>query len=316
MALSRSFLLLLTLPFFPTFFLALSPRFSCSSLPSYECLLVSRERHPLFSIPTLSQTLRTLDLEANKFTRIPDSIGDLAGLTELNLTFNGLRALPDTFLKLNNLQVLELADNPALTALPEWQNFPKLRRLNLRNVQIQELSPTIGVLVQVRFLPAFLLLSLSFVPIPSSSQPQLEELELRDNSQLQQAGLPEELGQLVALRRLDLYGNRLRTLPLSIGRLRNLTILDIRNNMFTIDTFPPAIGNLPNLQKLFMSANKIGHMPEQILQIKSLSELDISNNELHQLPEGLGQLVNLKKHAPPLHFLSSPLAPSSSSSPP
>jgi len=150
--------------------------------------------------------LTTLDLENNKFTKLPDSIGNIQSLTNLNVAYNGIRVLPDSFVQLNKLKVLILSDNPALTSLPDFDNFPQLVRLHLRNLQLPNLSTTIG--------------TLQF----------LEELELRDNSNMK--AIPQEIGQLANLQRLDLYGNRLKQLPASIGNLRALRVIDLRQNNF------------------------------------------------------------------------------------
>jgi Leucine-rich repeat (LRR) protein len=49
---------------------------------------------------------------------------------------------------------------------------------------------------------------------------------MRDNPQL--AMLPRDIGVLRNLKKLDCYGNRMKTLPPEIGQLSNLSILDLR----------------------------------------------------------------------------------------
>lgn len=105
------------------------------------------EKNKLQSLPEnigKLSTLRGLNLANNKFTKLPDSIGDLAGLTDLNVSFNGIRWLPESFKQLNALQVLQLADNPSLNALPEFTHFPNLRRLNIRNIQVFLILPCVS----------------------------------------------------------------------------------------------------------------------------------------------------------------------------
>ena len=46
--------------------------------------------------------------------------------------------------------------------------------------------------------------------------------------------LPENFGELRALKHLDLYSNRISRLPLSLGELRNLKWLDLKENPLTL----------------------------------------------------------------------------------
>lgn len=104
--------------------------------------------------------LRQLGLKANRFQRFPKAIGSLAELRELDLSNNGMTELPEDLGKLRKLEVLrlrgnsiaklpsgfanlreleelDLAQNP-LNALPSPDNFPKLRRLSVRQTKIDD----------------------------------------------------------------------------------------------------------------------------------------------------------------------------------
>jgi Leucine-rich repeat (LRR) protein len=183
--------------------------------------------------------------------------------------YNGIRQLPQSFQNLHSLKILVLSDNPALNWMPEYDNFPGLVRLHIRNLQLPQISPTIGTLQQ------------------------LQELEMRDNSHLK--SIPQEIGQLVNLTRLDLFGNKFKNLPATIGNLRNLRVLDLRSNCLSIETLPAQLGNLVGLEKIFFSNNKLGNIPQEVIQMTGLKVLDMSNNELHDIPEQLAGLVNLTK---------------------
>ncbi|MGH9718641.1 MAG: hypothetical protein ACRD8O_00380, partial [Bryobacteraceae bacterium] len=52
-----------------------------------------------------------LDLQAQRLTELPDTIGELGELQHLDLTDNGLLALPDSIGKLAHLQTLTLTNN-------------------------------------------------------------------------------------------------------------------------------------------------------------------------------------------------------------
>lgn len=189
---------------------------------------------------------------------------------------------------IGNLQELILSDNPALTYVPEYTCFPKLQVLKLRNLQLPCVDPSIQVLVNLR------------------------ELELRSNAHM--GGVPDELGKLVSLTskffsfvysvsffsllnllELDLYGNKLKVIPGAIGSCVKLEILDLRNNLLTIESMPRQFANLVNLKKILLANNKLESIPEECFLLKGLEELDCSNNELHSLPDAIGTLVNLRK---------------------
>jgi Leucine-rich repeat (LRR) protein len=70
---------------------------------------------------------------------------------------------------------------------------------------------------------------------------------------------PPSLGNLRRLTILDLRNNRLTTLPTSLRDLDNLTSLDLRANRFV--SLSPSIGELPKLEKLDLRWNKISPSP-------------------------------------------------------
>uniref|UniRef100_A0A0E0JE20 Receptor kinase-like protein Xa21 n=2 Tax=Oryza punctata TaxID=4537 RepID=A0A0E0JE20_ORYPU len=123
------------------------------------------------------------------------------------------------------------------------------------------------------------------------------------------------------LRRLNLSSNQLHgEIPLTVGRLRRLLILDMDHNSsgafpanlsscisLTIlliqynlqlgGCIPPELGNtLPRLQRLQLRKNSLtGEIPASLANLSSLQHLSLSYNNLEDLiPPGLGDIAGLR----------------------
>jgi internalin A len=117
------------------------------------------------------------------------------------------------------------------------------------------------------------------VPWDDSETPKLTEL-------------PESLGQLTQLRKLNLGCNRLRALPEWLGQLTQLQKLDLTDNQLT--ALPESLGQLTQLQRLDLVYNELTTLPEWLGQLTQLRSLDLMYNQLTALPEWLGQLTQLR----------------------
>jgi len=113
--------------------------------------------------------------------------------------------------------------------------------------------------------------------------------------------LPESIGKLTQLRKLDLgYDwskdgkdkNQLATLPESLGQLTQLQTLNLSRNQLT--TLAESLGQLTQLQTLNLSINQLTTLPESLGQLTQLQTLNLSTNQLTTLPESLGQLIQLQ----------------------
>ncbi|WBB69039.1 Imm1 family immunity protein [Micromonospora sp. WMMD812] len=123
---------------------------------------------------------------------LPESLGELTGLTWLGLSNNQLTVLPDSLGNLTSLTWLDLAHNH-LSTLPEWlSNLTALTRLDLTGNRLTALPDSLGNLTA------------------------LTHLYLTENHL---TVLPDSLGNLTALTRLDLAGNLLTVLPQSLAHL-------------------------------------------------------------------------------------------------
>ncbi|CAH8262617.1 unnamed protein product [Arabidopsis lyrata] len=129
--------------------------------------------------------------------------------------------------------------------------------------------------------------------IEVSAKKATPELNLQHKLMDQLEWLPESLGKLSSLVRLDLSENCIMVLPATIGGLLSLTRLDLHSNR--IGQLPESIGDLLNLINLNLSGNQLSFLPSAFSRLIHLEELDLSSNSLTILPEYIGSLVSLKK---------------------
>ncbi|CAA7022038.1 unnamed protein product [Microthlaspi erraticum] len=120
-----------------------------------------------------------------------------------------------------------------------------------------------------------------------------QELNLQHKLMDQLEWLPDSIGKLTSLVRLDLSENCIMVLPPTIGGLLSLTRLDLHSNR--IGQLPESIGDLVNLVNLNLSGNQLLSLPSGFSRLINLEEVDLSSNSLSILPESIGSLVSLKK---------------------
>jgi len=75
----------------------------------------------------------------------------------------------------------------------------------------------------------------------------------------------DEFTPLTPAIQLYLSGNRLKSLPIELFRLTNISVLSLRNN--ELSCLPPAIARLHKLTELNISGNYIRHLPWEFLDI-------------------------------------------------
>lgn len=144
----------------------------------------------------------------------------------------------------------------------------------------------------------------------SNTDENVEELILKDKKL---TAFPEDVLGLTSLKRLDLSGNSIKTIPTNIKDLEHLEELYLSN--CKLDSLPVEILNLSKLKVLDVKRNcsvyekRSIEVPEQIGRLKNLETLDVSDNSYEigvdekayriffsglKLPDSIGELSNLK----------------------
>lgn len=74
-----------------------------------------------------------------------------------------------------------------------------------------------------------------------------------ENNRLE--ALPDKMGELQSLVKLDISTNCLRQLPASMGRLKRIQRIDAANNVLT--RVPPSMGHLKSIKELNLKYNSL-----------------------------------------------------------
>ncbi|CAK8990647.1 unnamed protein product [Durusdinium trenchii] len=258
-----------------------------------------------------SLQLTHLRLGGNRLTALPDCIGHMTSLLNLNAFSNRLTSIPSSCALLQNLQGLYLQHNQ-LTTVPEAVcKLPDLRMLNLGRNNLTSL-PTCD-LPNLRFMN-LVENQLTRVPDWVSILPELTSMQLQHNKLRQ---LPMKW-DLPVLKFLNLFGNELTSLPEKFFHgMESLVSLYLASNQLTdlpegLDRLqqlkrhgstrpgrwvPPKKGAEPRVGwRLELSKNQLMELPESLCRLNaSLKYLHAYSNQFTSLPNALGELNALKR---------------------
>ncbi|TFG25338.1 MAG: leucine-rich repeat domain-containing protein [Promethearchaeota archaeon] len=104
--------------------------------------------------------------------------------------------------------------------------------------------------------------------------------------------IPDSIGKLTQLKKINLLKNRLTSLPSSMSNLKFLKELELSQNQF--DEFSAVISELNSLEILRLKRNFIKEVPETISKLSSLTLLNLRRNQLKILPNSLSSLKRLR----------------------
>jgi disease resistance protein RPS2 len=192
-------------------------------------------------------------------------------LRKLSLMHNVLTTLNGTTFCAPKLEVLLLAGNERLEAMPK--QFLE----GIENLKVLDLSKCC---------------ELKSLPREIGNLRQLTHLDLHGCRKLE--SLPKEIGKLTQLTHLDLQLCDLKSLPKEIGKLRQLTHLDLQS--CKLKSLPKEVGKLTQLIHLNLShCRDLERLPKSIGYLQSLQWFDLEYcDQLKDLPFTMGDLRSLK----------------------
>jgi Leucine-rich repeat (LRR) protein len=272
------------------------------------------------ALPAPASALRQLsklDLSGNTLPSAQlAQLSALTGLTELSLSFCGLRQTPPALAALTRLKRLNLGSN-LLASFASFASLGSLESLNLTHNRwvgsgstasgprrrYSALSPRMAPGATAATPP-----EQRALPPPHPTPPTRlrgtcrrfeafpEVLALASLRTLiifhnQIASLPAGISALSKLALLNAFSNELLALPPAISALGALTKLDVSRNHLA--ALPPQIGGLLSLLEILLLQNRLRELPAAICSLSALRKLDCSSNCLERLPGGIGALTAL-----------------------
>lgn len=210
--------------------------------------------------------------------------------------------LPPSLENFVNVETIEFDNfNMPISALPDFSKMPKLKKvfitstrigthkiLKNKDMKMEAVTERSQKIFQKRFLEALFACTnlevLSIQPANANSS---------DRGFL--INLPNSIGNLVNLIRLNLVDMRLTSIPNSIGNLTELKHLDLSKNQLT--NLPPTIANLTLLSNLNLKSNKFINLPDyfSLIGVQGTGlNVDLSWNPFESIPQILGQ-TKMKK---------------------
>ncbi|XP_060593195.1 leucine-rich repeat protein soc-2 homolog [Ruditapes philippinarum] len=110
-----------------------------------------------------------------------------------------------------------------------------------------------------------------------------------DLSKSQITVIPPTVKELVHLKELYLYGNKIVQLPIEIGCLVNLETFALNENSLT--NLPDTMEDLKKLRLLDLRHNRLTEIPEVVYQLRSLTTLLIRFNRIKTVGDGIRNLT-------------------------
>jgi Leucine-rich repeat (LRR) protein len=124
-------------------------------------------------------------------------------------------------------------------------------------------------------------------------EPIAKKVRVLDGTDNKLTAVPEYVGDMALLNRLNLSRNRLTALPDALAACAQLRVLLLDGNR--LRAVPACVFALARLERLDLSRNAISELPRRVRHLSALKVLDVSANALRALPRELGQCDALEE---------------------
>ncbi|PPD77847.1 hypothetical protein GOBAR_DD25225 [Gossypium barbadense] len=260
-------------------------------------LTMKRLRLPkVFNVPNsrgfkyLSNELRLLEWHGYPFKSFPSSFQP-ENLVALLLPYSRIEKLWKPNMALYKLKLVDLKGSKNLVKTPDFSMAPNLESLILEGTGIADFHPSIRFLRRLKLLNLRNCKSLRSFPSKIGKQ-SLETLILSGCSNIK--WIPEVVGEMECLKKLHLDGTGINELPSSIGHLRSLVLLNLKD-CCKLENLPSSIDGCEFFTTLVLSGcSKLENLPENLQQIKSLEKLDLSGIAITTPPSFIFHMKNMK----------------------
>ncbi|KAJ2722468.1 cysteinyl-tRNA synthetase [Coemansia sp. Benny D115] len=249
---------------------------SLAELSALRVLNVSNNNLSAFPlVVTRMPALEELDVSLNRIPAIPDAISALLHLVRLNVMGNALAGrLPDGLGRLARLEELDVRQN-RLQDLGVTSELAGLRLLytesNLVTRAHLALAGAASVSLRANKLTHV------FLTNPGHT------LVFLDLSRNQLTELPADVFEhLPMLEHLVLDSNHIVSIPSSVGNLTNLVHLSCANNALSL--IPIELTRLEKLATMDLHNNNLKLLPPELWLMPRLAVLNLSSNLLEQVP--------------------------------
>jgi len=183
------------------------------------------------------QQINKLDLSNGKFFTIPSKIGDLVSLNQLKLNNCNKLDLKDALSKFggnSQIQRMECINNKVYFFPKGLGKFTSLKELVLGGSLLKFISPDFKKLSKLQSLQVINspLIDLRDLVTRLSDFKSFKKLSL---TRCNFSEFPPEIAKLTDIEELDLSGNQIKMIPMSIGRIKGLKVLNMQGNPLTED---------------------------------------------------------------------------------
>ncbi|XP_068319247.1 disease resistance protein RUN1-like [Pyrus communis] len=218
----------------------------------------------------------------SKLKKIPEFVGEMKIFSKLSLSGTGVQEIPSSVIR-GSLKEIDLSGIALRETESSLVSVKNLVASNFLGCNAPPARSWRSFFTSSEF-PTKISHPASVVLASLKDLSFLKELNLKDCN-LCEGAIPDDIGFLSSLERLNLSGNHFVSLPASIGGLSKLRDLNLENCNLCEGAIPDDIGFLSSLEVLNLSGNHFVSLPASISGLSELMRFTLDNcKRLQQLP--------------------------------